>query len=390
MANATAEHQSDLFDWGPPMRLQKAIGLVKPDKRRIRIRILLVVLISWVPLAVLAGVQTLTTTSQTARTFLSDFGVHARYLIAAPALILAEADCIPRLGLIASHFLDAGLISKADLHRYEHAVSSTRRLLKSAVGDVLVVGLAYGIVIALLLYVSPEELPAWRRGSVGKLSVASYWHVLVSLPLLLILFFGWLWRLALWGRFLFLMARLDLQLIPSHPDRVGGLKFVSSSLRRFRLISFAMGAVVAGTIANRVVHHGHHPLRFENFAIGLIIFILIFFVGPLTIFVSRLRQTKVQGIIKYGSLAGFVGSQFEAKWLSNPASVDKDSLSASDFSATTDLYAVTANVYEIRDVPFGLRDLVGPIVSSLIPFIPIALLAVPLEAVVDSLFKLLL
>ncbi len=66
-----------------------------------------------------------------------------------------------------------------------------------------------------------------------RFSLAGWWHLLVSLPLLLILFFGWIWRLALWARFLFLMSRLNLRLIPAHPDNVGGLKicqFVTSRL----------------------------------------------------------------------------------------------------------------------------------------------------------------
>ena len=43
-------------------------------------------------------------------------------------------------------------------------------------------------------------------------------------------------RLLLWACFKFLMSRLDLKLIPGHPDHTGGLKFLSSSLRGFRLI----------------------------------------------------------------------------------------------------------------------------------------------------------
>jgi len=86
--------------------------------------------------------------------------------------------------------------------------------------------------------------------------------MLVSIPLLLVLIIGWLWRVFLWGRFLYLMEGLDLRLIPGHPDRVGGLKFVSSSLRGFRLISFALGTFVAGTVANKV-HHGASPLDFK-------------------------------------------------------------------------------------------------------------------------------
>ena len=109
----------DPFDGGPPLRLQRSPGLVKPGQPRAFKRALLAVLISWVPLAVLAELQHLFVPRQTFASFYSDFAVHARCLIATPALILAEPDCIPRLGMIARHFLDAGLIRDADRQRNE-------------------------------------------------------------------------------------------------------------------------------------------------------------------------------------------------------------------------------------------------------------------------------
>jgi hypothetical protein len=223
-----------------------------------------------------------------------------------------------------------------------------------------------------------------------RFSLAGWWHALVSLPLLLILFFDWLWRLALWTRFLFLMSKLDLRLIPGHPDRVGGLKFVSSSLRGFRLISFALGAVVAGAIANNQVHQGADPLQFKNLVIGLLIFLVILFAGPLTIFLKKLRRTKTGGVFEYGALARTVGTHFEEKWLRKKGTVEETPLDAQDFSATTDLYSITANVYAMREVPFTLKDLIGPIaISAMLPFLPVVLIAIPLKVIVQAVAKLL-
>ena len=385
--------KDDLFDGGPPMRLQRALSLVKPGQRRVGKRALLVVLIGWAPLAVLSAVQAFAWSSQTVGSFFSDYAVHARYLIAAPLLILAEADCLPRLGRIALHFLDAGLVADEDLARYERAVSSTRRLLDSTIGEVLAVIAAYAVAILLLFYVMPEQFPEWYRSESGKflgLSAAGWWHALVSLPLLLMLFVGWLWRLILWGRFLFLMARLNLRLIPSHPDHAAGLKFVSLSLNRFRLLSLAMGSMVAGTIANRVAHHGQHLLEFKNFAIGLTVIVLIFFAGPLFVFLRRLRQTRMRGVLEYGAFAVSLGAQFENKWLVGTKKVGPASLEVPDFSATTDLYGVAANVYEMRELPFNLKDLIRPVAAGLAPFLPVALLDAPLQVIVDSVIKLLL
>lgn len=389
--DGTTNVNDELFDGGPPLGWERSVGLVKPGRPLVARRALLAVLIGWLPLAVLTTAQLLISSDGSAKSFLSDFAVHARFLVAVPALIFAEAECIPRLGKIASHFAETGLVAGPDTARFQAVVSSTRRLLDSTIDEVVTVVLAYLVVLALALYASTDLLPAWHRREASGMgiSLAGWWHALVSLPLLLVLLFGWLWRLVLWARFLVLVSRLDLRLIPGHPDRVGGLKFVSSSLRGFRLISLALGAMVAGSVANGELHRGKQLLDFKNLVIGLLVFLLILFAGPLTVFLKKLRETKRRGVFEYGALAAAVGTQFEAKWLQQ-TTIDGTSLEAPDFSATTDLYSVAANVYAMREVPFTLKDLIGPIVvSAMIPFVPVALLAVPLKVIIQALAKLL-
>jgi hypothetical protein len=154
-------------------------------------------LAGWAPLAILASIQSAFDPSHPTRTFFSDFAVHARFLVAVPALIFAELDCLPRLGEIARQFVSAGLVAPEDMPRYEHAEHSTRRLLESKVADVVILLLAYIVVVAIAKYVDSNVFPDWysgHRGGSFDLSFAGWWHTFVSLPLLLVLFFGWAWR----------------------------------------------------------------------------------------------------------------------------------------------------------------------------------------------------
>ena len=373
--------------------MQRSLGLIKPDKPMVARRAAFVVLIGWVPLAVLAAVQGLLLRDGAAMSFFTDFAAYARFLVAAPLFILAERDCIPRLGRIAQHFLDAGFVAEPDHARFDDAVQSTRRQLDSTSAEFTTLLLAYGVALALAHYVPSDLFPAWHRpggGRVPTFSLAGWWHVLVSVPLLLVLFFGWMWRVLLWGWFLWQMARLDLRLIPGHPDHAGGLQFVSTSLRGFRLLTFGLGAVVAGGVANRVVHAGASPLEFKNLAVGLVGFVLALFAGPLVVFMRQLRGAKRQGTFEYGALAGDLGRQFEHKWLRPAGGVDGGALDVQDFSATTDLFSIVANVYEMKDLPFGLRNLGFLAAGALLPFVPVALLVIPLKEVIKGLAKLLL
>ena len=81
------------------------------------------------------------------------------------------------------------LVTERDRHRprFDDVITSTRRRLDSAAGDLIAVVFAYAIVVTLILSVPHEDLPAWHvaaPGSLARFSAAGWRHVLVSLPLL--------------------------------------------------------------------------------------------------------------------------------------------------------------------------------------------------------------
>jgi len=388
-----AQTDGELFDGGPPVRLQRSLGLIKPDNPRIIYRAVLAGLIGWAPLVVLAAAQDSAWWGEKVKSLLVDFAVPARFLIVAPLFVFAESISVPQLGSIVRHFLDAGLVLESDRQRFDAAIASTRRLRDSTTVEVSTLVLAYSLVIALILYVPLGEFPAWHKsGGSGHevFSLAGWWHALVSVPLITVLFFGWLWRLFLWGRLLLHLSRLDLQLIPAHPDHAAGLKFVSQSLRAFSPLGFALGTIVAGFVANHVVHAGIPPTAYLYLVGGLVVGVVILFSGPLLLFSHKLFQTKRRGIFTYGALAIGEGQQFERKWLNRVGGIDENVLEVPDFSATTDLYQVVANVYDMSTVPLDLKDLIPLVAASLLPFVPVALMAVPLNVILQGLVNLLL
>jgi hypothetical protein len=387
----TVQQSGWLFEGGPPHWLQRSLGLIKPGYPMIARRAKLVVLVGWAPLVVLAIAQSIILRNPLAKSFFSDFAVYARSLIATPLFILAEADCIPRLDRVARHFLVAGLIKEPDRARFDDAVCSTRRLLDSGLAELMVAILAYGLVTSLMIYVPPNELPTWYwlKSDYRVLSLAGWWNALVSAPLFILLFFGWLWRVFLWARFLWLMSRLDLRLIPSHPDHAGGLMFLGDSLRAFWLVSFALGAVVAGQVANRITLYGESLVTFKHIVIGLAVFVLILFAGPLTLFIGKLRETKRRGDFIYGALASEVGRQFEHDCLTRERGANEEAPNAQDFSLHSNIYGIVANVYGMKDFPFGLRNLGLLVAVALLPFAPVALMVMPLNVIIKDFAKML-
>ena len=100
----------DLFDGGPPLRLLRLWGRFDPQHRRVGRRALVVVGLGWVPLMALALFSGAYGHPEILDAFVRDASVHARSLLAAPLLVLAEAVCIPRLGAIAQSLCTRGIV----------------------------------------------------------------------------------------------------------------------------------------------------------------------------------------------------------------------------------------------------------------------------------------
>ena len=215
-ANPNDPPLDSLFDGGPPLKIEQRLHLVHQGDPQVSRRAWIVVLVGWVPLLVLATTQELLRHNGGLPDFLMDFAAYGRSLVAAPLFILAEAWCLPVLGRITRHFVEFGIVRDKDQERFDHQVQSTRRQLNSTLAEALALILAYGVAVALRLSIHLPNLPAWTLQAEGlgvRLSPAGLWQLWVSLPLLLVLFFGWIWRQFLWCRLLWRLARLDLKLI---------------------------------------------------------------------------------------------------------------------------------------------------------------------------------
>ncbi len=393
MTSGETTFEGVLFEGGPPDKLQTWLGLIRQDRPRRWLRAVLVVLIGWVPLALLTFLHGELFHRESASGFLWDFAAYARYLVAAPLLVMAESTCLPQLTAIAWQFLASGIVAEADYPQFQEAVHSTRRLMNSAAVEFIVIAMAYVLVAVVFLAKPAAGFVSWHGALVGghfKLSPAGWWLLLVSLPLLVMLELGWVWRLLLWTRFLWLMQRLPLRLIPAHPDAAAGLKFVDYSLRAFVPLGLIVGVLAAGPILNLVAHSHVPPLHFQFTAIGMVVAVLAIFVAPLLVFTPRLAAARHRGIFLYGALAAAMGREFEKKWFGSGQKLDQEALAASDFSATTDLYAVAANVYRMQVLPVELKDLVFLALATFAPFIPVVLFAVPLDVILDKLAGLFL
>ncbi|WP_312162620.1 hypothetical protein [Phenylobacterium sp.] len=378
-----------IFEGGPPRRLTALARLPSPIAPNAGVRTMLTLGLGWLPLAVLVAVDIAMGRAGVLHSFVEDIGVHARYAIAAPLLVLAHVVCARRLGVIARHFQGSGLLGEDDEARAAQALEATRRRVHSLWAEAAVLIAVYGQVAALFL-TEPAILrqAQWQVAADGAgLSAAGWWHAMVSVPLLLALLLGWAWRIGNWAWFLRSVARLDLRLIAAHPDQSGGLGFLAQSVRAFSIVGMGLGAIVAGRFAYVHRHDLATPYTDPMLMAGIVVLVLAFAVGPLLFFMRPLMQAWRQGALRYGVLATDMGVQFERNWFRGAPG--RPMLSEPDFSAATDLYQVVSNVYGMRFVPVDPRSLVMLVAATLAPFVPAMFLSMPAQVVIDELKALL-
>jgi hypothetical protein len=325
------------------------------------------------------------------RSLLHDLGAFARYVVAAPLLIAAESVSAHLLGRGIVLFVDQGIVRDADRGRLLDIIDTLRRWRDDARAELAVVVIAFCLSAAAVHAYPLAELPMWHRSAAdaSALSPAGWWHSLVSLPLLLMLVLGWLWRLLLWTCFLYLVSRLQLHLLPVHPDKAAGIGFLGYSVRAFGLVGAAFGAMVAGTVANRVLHEGATLADARYQIAGVVVIVTVLFTAPLLIFSRRLLKEWRRGVKDYGRLASAFGRQFEHECLGDPPRPHDDMLERPDFSAATDLYQVADRVHDMRMVPVDLASVAALAGATLLPFVPVVLIALPFDVILKELVGLL-
>ena len=105
-----------------------------------------------------------------------------------------------------------------------------------------------------------DPLVARRRDVVGgrrdgRLGFGGLWFAYVVRPIFLALLLGWLWRMLLVAWWFWRSGRLGLALVPTHPDRTGGIAFVEKVPGAFALVTFAVSAVIASRWAHEIEFH---------------------------------------------------------------------------------------------------------------------------------------
>ncbi|HEX2453603.1 MAG TPA: hypothetical protein VHI99_07865 [Vicinamibacterales bacterium] len=123
---------------------------------------------------------------------------------------------------------------------------------------------------------------------------------------------------------------------------------------------------------------------------GQVAVVLLLFAGPLVLLSRKMFDLKARATFQYGWLASELGRQFELRWLASNQKPTAEALAASDFSATTDLYSIAANVQGINLLVIDLRTVMMLALATLLPYVPLVFVLMPFDEVVRLAIKTVL
>jgi hypothetical protein len=173
--------------------------------------------------------------------------------------------------------------------------------------------------------------------------LAGLWYGYISLPLFQFLLCRWYFRIFIWSRLLWQVSRIPLNLMPTHPDRVGGLGFLAGTTHAFVPLLTAHGALVAGQLAN-----------------------LIFLAGASLAQLSRARRLA---LAEYGTLAQRYVRDCDAKWVRGGDS-GEPILGTGDIQSLADLCNSCSIIQDMRVVPVTKQAMFQLAVATVVPVAP--------------------
>jgi hypothetical protein len=265
------------------------------------------------------------------------------------------------------------------------------RLRNSITAEVLLIAFVYGVGV-LFIWRTQTALDAesWYGVMVdGRLqpSLAGWWAGCVSLPLFQFLLLRWYFRLFLWARFLWRVSRIELNFMPTHPDRCGGLGFLASTINAFAPVLIAQGAVMSGMIASRIFYAGATLPEFKVELIALVGFMVFAILGPMLVFAPKLEAAKRKGLREYGILAQRYVRDFDHKWLRGGAPGDEPLIGSPDIQSLADMGGSFEVVTEMKLAPFSMRTVLQLGIVTLLPVAPLLLTMISLEELLTQLLS---
>ena len=144
---------------------------------------------------------------------------------------------------------------------------------------------------------------------------------------------------------------------------------------------------MSGCFANRIFFEGARLSGFKFEILGMLLLFLLLALGPLLAFVPNIMACRRRGLVEYGKLGSDYVQAFEDKWIGAKRDAGEPLLGTADIQSLADLGNSFDIIRGMNGLPFGRQAVVRLSLAALLPIAPLVLTMIPMEQLIDRLFK---
>jgi hypothetical protein len=317
---------------------------------------------------------------------MKSYAIAARTLIAVPVLLAGLTVIELRFREIIGHIYNADLLDAKESSRLDEILATLVRLRDSILPE-----------LAMLLIIAARTAAAYKAqmvdeaalvyGNAGDLhlTLAGWYGILVSATLFQFLLLQNVWKWLLWAFFAFKLSRLDLKLVPTHPDGSGGLGFLGMSPIAFAPTAFALAAVAGAVWRHQIIHNSALLMSFKLSAIVLAIIIAIIALGPLLFFVPKLGAVRRRGILEYSIVGQIQSTEFHHRWILSRTSTNSQVSDIPEVISLLNYGLEFDRIKALNPFPTDKAALIALALAVVLPVLPTILAVIPLAVVLKDL-----
>jgi len=361
----------------------KIFDRTKFESKNLRHQVLILfalVLICWLPLAGLSFFQLGWTNFY--HLFLRDIATQVRFLIVLPILLVSRRSLNKSFNQTISFFYKTKIVDDGNKQSFENVLKWLMKWSNSKLVDVILLILVY----SAFYFQENSQInnsntyAPWHLVD-NKLTVAGWWYLLLSLPVLQMLLYRWLYTILLWIIFLRKISKIDLHLSALHPDGVGGLGFLQYTQLSFFPVAFAFSALTAGVLNNMIMFSGISVQDYKVAIGSVLIFVFLLFIFPLLLLLPKLAQVKRQYFMLYSLEAWPFARKYEEELKSYYQTGEEKP----DASWHVDLIGSFEKTRDMKTILIDKLLLVAFIAAVVLPFLPVIAQQVPLKEIIINL-----
>ncbi len=361
------------------------LQLARDARLRVGRIALLLAAATWLPLLVLAAIEGVAWGNAVQVPLVRDYLPYGQLLIAIPVLVLGELIVGRNLLRAVTELRTSEVLDTKDSPMLEEVLATTVQRWRGRSVNVVLIFLTCAASV-VSLWGAKEWLTGGWQVAGDEMTVAGWWYMLVSLPVMRFLALRWLWRMLLWAWVLWKVSRLELHPRPAHPDRAGGLAFLGGTQAAFGIVVFAFGVQLSCLAADAVHFRGAELTAFRGEMIAFVVIAVMALLLPLVVFAPKLVRAREEYLLFLSGSAHRGAGDLERKLRSN----QDGELPADAVSGLSDFGTLYENARLMRPVPMEMQHVLGLVLAAAVPFLPLVFLVMPAREVLRTLARLLI